>query len=260
MKKIIYLLIALLIGNACKRQETKYELPTSGTIIQVSVIDALLQGIYDGFYPLGDLKKLGNYGIGTFDALNGEMVFFNDTVFQVLSSGEVLIPGLALTTPFAAITEFKADTSFVLNYSSFDILKDSFDAFFPTPNIFYVVKIKGDFNYVKTRSVPGQVKPYPPLVEVTANQPEFEFMNISGDVIGFFCPDYVGGINVKGLHLHFLSSDRKGGGHILEFVVKTGTLEIGYLLDYRLILPPDGNFYGGDFSIDRSHDLEAAEN
>ncbi|MFC2032792.1 acetolactate decarboxylase, partial [Chloroflexota bacterium] len=30
-------------------------------------------------------------------------------------------------------------------------------------NIFYAIKIEGMFSYVKTRSVPAQEKPYPPL-------------------------------------------------------------------------------------------------
>ena len=260
MKKIIYFVIGALLLSACENQVTDQESPSTGTLVQVSVIDALLQGIYDGFYPVGDLVKLGDYGLGTFNALNGEMVFFNDTVFQVLSSGEVKIPEPTVLSPFAAVTTFKADTTFALSDLIFEVLKDSFNYYFPTPNIFYVVKMKGSFSYMKTRSVPGQEKPYPPLVEVTANQPEFEFENVKGDIIGFFCPDYASGINVTGLHLHFLTSDRKGGGHILEFTLNSGTLEIGYLLDYRLILPPGGDFYGGDFSVDRSGDLEDAEN
>jgi len=138
-------------------------------------------------------------------------------------------------------------------------LKTNFSRYFPTPNIFYAVKMTGEFSYMKTRSVPAQSKPYLPLVEVTKTQPEFEFTNVKGDIVGFYCPAYAQGINVTGLHLHFLTADRKGGGHILAFRVKNATLELEYLSDYRLILPTSGDFLGGDFTVDRTDDLENAE-
>jgi len=120
--------------------------------------------------------------------------------------------------------------------------------------------MKGQFSFMKTRSVPAQSKPYPPLAEVTKTQPEFEFNNVEGEIVGFYCPAYAQGINVTGLHLHFLTADRTGGGHILAFEITNATLEIGYLSDYRLILPTSGDFLGSDFTIDRTDDLEEAEN
>lgn len=260
MNRIIGLVLILFFLAGCNCPVTDEPVEDhKGTLMQVSVIDALLQGIYDGYYPIGDLVTLGNYGIGTFHALDGEMVVFNDTVFQVVSTGEVKTPALDVLTPFAAVTTFSADTLFNLSNNSFEEIKTNFDTYFPTPNIFYAVKIHGTFKYMKTRSVPAQSKPYPPLVEVTAVQPEFEFENVTGDIIGFYCPEYAKGINVTGLHLHFLNQSRTGGGHILEFDLNEGTMEIGYLMNYQLILPEGGDFYGGDFTIDRSDDLEDAE-
>jgi acetolactate decarboxylase len=255
------LLIALFFIAGCDNDEINevYEESNSGTLVQVSVIDALFQGLYDGYYPIGDLLEQGDYGIGTFHQLDGEMVVFNDTVFQVKSTGEVFTPDADVLTPFAAVTKFKADTLFDLSNFSFDTLKTDFDSYFPTQNIFYVVKIKGEFSTIKTRSVPAQSKPYPPLTEVTANQPEFDFENVTGDIIGFYCPAYASGINVTGLHLHFLNSERSGGGHVIDFQLEKGTMQLGYLFDYRLILPEGGDFFGGDFTIDRTGDQEKTE-
>lgn len=259
MKKLIVLFAAILLLSSCTNEPVIDE-PKNNVLVQVSVIDALLQGIYDGFYPVGDLPSLGSYGLGTFDALDGEMVVFNDTVFQVVATGEVKIPEPTVLSPFAAVTNFKADTTYQLANVTYDSIKNNFNNYFPTPNIFYAVKVHGTFSYMKTRSVPKQSKPYPPLVDVTKNQPEFEFKEVSGDIIGFYCPDYASGINVTGLHLHFLNSSRSGGGHILNFTIESGTMELAYLLDYRLILPTGGDFYGGNFTVDRSDDLEEAEN
>ncbi|MCF8358030.1 MAG: acetolactate decarboxylase [Prolixibacteraceae bacterium] len=235
------------------------EKDTSPVLVQVSVIDALLQGIYDGYYPIGGLKDLGDMGLGTFDALDGEMVVLNDTIYQVLYSGQVVTPPDTVLTPFAAVANWQRDTVFEQRDVTYDLLKSQFDTYFPTTNIFYLVKMEGHFSHVKTRSVARQEKPYPPLVEVTANQAEFEFTDVDGTIIGFYCPAYASGINSVGFHLHFLTNDRKGGGHLLEFNLAEGKLELCYLFNYRLILPEGGDFFGGDFTIDRSDELEEAE-
>jgi acetolactate decarboxylase len=258
MKLFTAILLVLIISFSCAKDQEP-EMIEQPVLVQVSVIDALLQGFYDGFYALSDLKKHGSYGIGTFHALDGEMMMFNDTIYQIMASGEVAIPDDKLLTPFAAVSPLVPDTFFNVTHLDYNGLKSNFDQYFPTTNIFYVVKISGSFNYIKTRSVPAQTKPYVPLVEVTANQPEFEFSNIKGDIIGFYCPEFAKGVNVVGLHLHFLTSDRKGGGHLLDFELEQGTIEIGFIFDYKLILPIGGDFYGGDFSIDRTTELDDVE-
>jgi acetolactate decarboxylase len=262
MRKLSILIcaISLLLWSCEKEDITPLDKSVNGLLVQVSVIDALLQGIYDGVMPIGNLLEYGDFGIGTFHALNGEMIVLNDTVFQVLSTGAVVKPSGDATTPFAAVTAFAADTTFALKEISYDSLKANFNNYFPTPNLFYAVKMKGEFSYMKTRSVPAQSIPYPPLAEVTKTQPEFEFNQVAGEIVGFYCPAYAQGLNVTGLHLHFLTADRTGGGHILAFEITNATLEIGYLPEFKLILPTSGDFLGGDFTIDRTDDLEEAEN
>jgi len=39
-------------------------------LFQVSTIDALLQGVFEGFFTVEDLKTHGDFGIGTFDSLD----------------------------------------------------------------------------------------------------------------------------------------------------------------------------------------------
>lgn len=260
MRYFLIIFGAVFFMSSCSEEQIKEPASKAApTLVQVSVIDALLQGFYDGFMPLGELKSYGGFGIGTFNALDGEMIVLNDTVFQVRAGGNVYLPADTETTPFAAVTPYLSDTSYVLNEVDFASLDENFNTYFPTPNIFYLVLLKGEFSYVHTRSVPAQVKPYPPLADVTANQPEFEFENMHGDIVGFYCPAYAKGINVTGFHLHFLDKNRQKGGHIIDFTLESGTMELGYLLDYRLILPSGGDFYGGDFTIDRSDELEEVE-
>lgn len=258
----VALFLTSLWFTGCHQSETVLENDTAetGTLVQVSVIDALMQGIYDGSYTTGELVRHGNLGTGGFNSLNGEMMILNDTVYQILSSGKVVLPSPDTKTPFAAITEFRADTSFSLAGTTYDSLRTNFSRYFPTPNLFYAIRIKGEFSFMKTRSVPAQAKPYPPFVVVTRSQPEFEFKNATGDVVGFFSPEFAKGIAITGLHLHFLNTARSGGGHITAFTLNKGTMEIGYINDFQLVLPEGGDFFKGNFSIDRTKELKEAEN
>ncbi|HPR30952.1 MAG TPA: acetolactate decarboxylase [Prolixibacteraceae bacterium] len=257
----ILFLVSVFLFVSCATESDFEEEQKSTTpgLIQISLIDALLQGFFDGYYPIGEFKKLGDIGIGTFDALDGEMIVLNDTVFQVLSTGEIAYPSDTVLTPFASIAPWSPDTLFQMEQISFDSMKANFDTYFPTPNIFYSVMIKGKFRSMKTRSVPRQEKPYPGLAEVAKHQPEFSFTNTSGVIVGFFSPAYSAGIGVDGFHLHYLTDDRRGGGHILAFDLTEGTMELGYLFRLQLIFPEGGDFFGGDFAVDRSEDLDSAE-
>nr|MBS9408302.1 acetolactate decarboxylase [Streptococcus oralis] len=46
---------------------------TSNEVYQTSTMLALLDGIYDGVISFEELKERGDFGIGTFDQLDGEM-------------------------------------------------------------------------------------------------------------------------------------------------------------------------------------------
>ena len=43
-------------------------------IFQTSTIDALLDGAYDGEVTFGQLRDHGDFGLGTFEACDGEMI------------------------------------------------------------------------------------------------------------------------------------------------------------------------------------------
>lgn len=57
------------------------------TLAQISTIDAILSGVYDGVVDFGTLKKYGDFGIGTFEGLDGEMLGFDGNFYQVKADG-----------------------------------------------------------------------------------------------------------------------------------------------------------------------------
>ncbi len=230
------------------------------TIFQVSTINALLQGGYDGVITCGNLKDQGDFGIGTFEGLDGEMVELNNVICQVKADGKVYFPGDEVKAPFASVTFFEADCRQpVKDLSSFNSLQQTLDKMLSNKNMLYAIRLDGVFKYVKTRSVPAQKKPYPPLAQVTASQPTFEYENIRGTLAGFWCPQYLQGINVPGYHLHFISEDMKYGGHLLDCQLSDGLLQIDRSADFHLMLPGGDEFGRAELSSDRSEELNKVE-
>ena len=200
-------------------------------------------------------------GIGTFDHLDGEMILLDGEMYQVKSDGKVYRPDTALSTPFAAVCRFSPDEAIALNTPvTYAGLKTLLDERVPSQNLFCAVKITGRFKSVHTRSVPAQKKPYPPLAQVTAHQPEFRATDINGTIVGFRCPPFVKGINVPGYHLHFLSDSRTFGGHILGFQMEKGRCAVDICNKFVLILPEDADALKSvDLSKDRSKELKRVE-
>ena len=238
---VVVILINFIRNNSSK--------PDLDTLTQYSTINALLNKVYEGEFTVKEVKQHGDFGLGTFNSMNGEMVFFNGHVYRVSADGVAREPGDNEKIPFTTVTYFDTDLKFNIDPGiRLDSLEKKIDRLIPTENIFYAIKIAGVFEKVKTRSVPKQNKPYKSLTEIVKTQPTFEFTDVKGTVIGFRCPQYMAGINVPGYHFHFLTEDRKAGGHILELTTGKGTLELDKTMDYSLILPANKDFYNVDLA------------
>jgi acetolactate decarboxylase len=250
------LALFLVFAAGCVRNQ-----PPPDTVSQVSTINALLAGVYDGDKDMHYLKRHGDFGIGTFNALDGEMVFWQGRVYQVRADGKVYRPGDKVLTPFASVAWFVPEKTVALNAGDdFAAVRGKLDKVCSNKNLFYAVALKGRFTQMKTRSVPKQKKPYPALVKVTAHQPVFKMQDVEGVVIGFRCPPFVNGINVPGWHLHFLSKDRTRGGHVLDFKVASGTADIDELFRFYMTLPRGkSGFSQVDLSLDRTQELYKVE-
>ena len=238
----------------------------SDAIYQVSLLDGLMQGDYDGTATVNQLLQEGNTGLGTFDKLDGEMIVLDGVVYKAKSDGSVEVAGDSQTVPFAAVTNFDEDIAAIPLSSIADVesLKDALDNIIAQQtgdfNRFYVAEIKGNFDVVHVRSVPIQSKPYRPLAEVTKDQAEFVYENIPGTAVAMRFPDYMQGINLPGWHLHFLSDDRSKGGHVLDLKLGDGSVSMDSVLEFQLVAPGTETFANLDLGADLSQETGAAEN
>ena len=223
-------------------------------------VNSLVEGIYEQNIPFSEIKKHGDFGLGTFNDLDGEMMMVNGLIYRVGSDGKVnQITDEEMCTPFACVTRFQpaSDEELDRELSYEEFLKWMIELM-PSPNIFYAFRITGEFAYVKTRSVPKQDN-YRPLVEVAREQPTFEFKDTKGVMVGFFTPAFMASLSVPGVHLHFLTEDFSSGGHLLECRPRKVKLELQYLYTIELSLPSNLDYLTWDFQRDIGRDLEKAE-
>jgi acetolactate decarboxylase len=237
---------------------------TSGdrdVLYQVSTIDALMQGVFDGVQTVGEIRKKGDFGIGTFGALDGEMIVLDGFVYQAKADGHIYPASDNLTTPFATVTYFDRDqevtTDRPMNLSVFSsAMADKL----PTGNMVYAVRMHGTFPTMKVRAIPAQHKPYPTLANASTTQSVYTYSDTTGTIVGFYTPVFFKGINVAGYHLHFISDDRKTGGHILDLTVPANTtVEYDITPGFAMALPTSGDFTGVDLSQDLSGALAKVE-
>jgi acetolactate decarboxylase len=228
-------------------------------VYQVSTATALVEGVYQGAVRIANLRVHGDLGLGTFEELDGEMVILDGRFYQVRCDGSVREVGDDVLTPFAVITRFSADAVVTLDHCpDMRRLTSCFDELRRSDNELYALKVTGNFEHVRTRAV-CRTKEGVPLVQAAAVQPEFDFHDVSGTLVGFWSPEYARSLNVPGYHLHFLSDDHKSGGHLLQCTGANLRLEIQREGSYHIALPETENFLKADLRRDPALDLARAE-
>jgi acetolactate decarboxylase len=212
----------------------------SHILFQASTIGALLDGAFDGDLSFAELAEHGDLGLGTLNHLDGEMIALDGEFFRADVEGAVNPIGSRERTPFAVVTRFEPEVDLVLEGAlAQSELLERIDALTPPGASSCAVRLDGRFELVRARSVPRQDPPYRPLTEVVADQHVFELRDVAGTMLGFRFPAWIEGIEVAGYHLHFVSADRRRGGHVLDSRAAAGLrLRIDPSDDLHVELPP----------------------
>jgi acetolactate decarboxylase len=206
-------------------------------------IIALLNGNYDGITQVYEAKRHGDFGLGAFAQLDGEMIAVDSAVYRVTSDGHVHKASDATRLSFAAMTHFAPDHAIDLPQgTTLETLSRFLDPQLPTLNAFYAIRIDGRFSAIRARAVLKQREPFPAFCEVVKKQTEFSFGNVSGTLVGFRGPAYASALNSPGYHFHFLTDDRSGGGHVLSFTVARAGLKLQRIDYVDLAFPHSSAF------------------
>jgi acetolactate decarboxylase len=231
----------------------------SHTLFQVSTSRALVQGVYGEVVLSSRLLSHGDFGLGTFDELDGEMVVLDGVIYQVRSDGSVRRVDETAGTPFATVLRFSADEDLTLQrVNSFAQLCEICDTHRESENLFYAFRVEGAFDRVHTRAM-RRTQSGVSLKTAAATQPEFHFQNVQGTLVGFWSPAFAGAVDIPGYHFHFVSDDRTQGGHVLDCAAESLRLRVQKINQFHLSLPDTEEFLRADLKLDRSKDLETAE-
>ncbi len=229
-------------------------------VFQTSTLVSLVEGLYDGNVAYSTVMRHGDFGVGTFNALDGEMVALDGRYFRLRSDGTVSQVSGNELTPFAAVTRFQPGVDHVeVGSSTRPQCEEVIHRLAGSDNLFYALRIDGHFPSIRTRTVSKQSKPYPRLVDAAASAPVFTITDVTGTIVGFHTPDYAQGIGVAGYHMHFLSADHQSGGHVFDFTVDSPRIRIDTEGDLHLSLQTTDEFLSARLGDDVSAEIAGAE-
>lgn len=224
---------------------------------QISTSTALVEGVYSGSVSSSTLLENGDFGLGTFEGLNGEMVILDGEIYQ--AAGSVKHRPDEFLVPFAAVTHFTEDAGFQIGkFASLKELEAACDPYRHSDNLFYALRLEGIFDTMHARAV----HPVPKgtrLVDAAETEFEFQFHDIEGTLVCLWSPWYSSSFSIPGYHFHFISNDRKKGGHVLNCSAPQLHARIQVVSQYQVRLPESGSFLTTNFDKDPASDLAKAE-
>eukprot|EP00963_Diacronema_lutheri_P005320 scaffold412_cov311-Pavlova_lutheri.AAC.32 len=225
-------------------------------------INALVEGVITDITTFADLLKYGNFGLGTFNQLDGEAVIVDGQVYQLREDGSTQRVDPLTKTPFVCLTDFDPavvqETYFEESFVGWSVFKAAIESLFESPNVVYALRITGNFQYVKTRAV-SKTQGNQTLVDAAKRQTVFEFENIEGSLVGFYTPSFLANLHVPGFHLHFIDEECKKGGHLLDLKASNIKVEVQESHVIVLQLPTTQEYMQTDLSGDVQEDLMNAE-
>lgn len=241
----ILLALALIIVIACSaifvgvQYQADSVIPADkDTLFQLAAFNTFSTGKYTGLMPYNELEKHGDFGIGTLEGLDGEMIALDGEFYHVPSSGPPVKVEPTQTAPYATVTYFEADRTYNVSGFNYTQLKSYLDGQLDTSkDVIYAIKVSGTYDYAQTRSPQKQIEPYPNLTEALKTQAVFNLSQFSGTAVGFWFPASMDGVDYAGYHIHLITDDRTVGGHLLDCIISNATVEVDIINSYRLVLP-----------------------
>lgn len=228
-------------------------------MFQISTLQALLRGYTKTVTTVEELVKHGDTGLGTFEDVNGEMIVLDGVCYRAGSDGKVKVVGINEGVSFAAVAKTSRGRLFELqSIGSMDSLKTALNNIVDESfglNSMHALRIDAQFNRIDARSEEPYRSQHVELSEILGNtQTDFSFNDMAGTVVGLYFPDYMDGINAAGWHFHFVSSDRKFGGHVFDISFDEGQVKMDRISRIELQMPS-----GIDFDLYSLKDVDESE-
>ena len=219
----------------------------TGKFYQVSTLQALALGFSKSVMTVGELLQHGDLGLGTFEDVDGEMIVLDGRCHRAKNNGDVVLAEDDRGVPFAAVCHFSPQrVEKLTGMDSIEQLKTWLTVRIEEDfglNSMYAVRIDGEFSKVDARSESGTKAHHVTLKDaLSVTQKAFVFENIKGSLVCVYYPDYMDGINAEGWHLHFLSEDKKHGGHVFDISLADGSASFCRITSVEIKIPDSPAF------------------
>lgn len=229
------------------------------SVYQVSVIDALMQGVMEGVISVRALLRRGDFGIGTFEGLGGELIVLDGKAYNCRNDGTVAEADPGDMISFAQVTSFDrfAPLHRIEGIGNKEDMEEKLGAWtLEDPNIIYAIRGHVEHADVEVRSIGKQEKPYPTLLEAAREQKVFRREDVAGSVLGFLFPRFMTHVNIPFWHFHFLSEDASCGGHLLDIRADSMNLQVYPIFEHAVRLPEGKSF--SRIRLSDTRDMEKA--
>lgn len=216
-------------------------------LFQVSTLQALMLGYSRSVIHVSELLGHGNIGLGTFTDVDGEMIVLDGTCYRAMENGDIAVAEPDRGVPFSVVCSMEESSP--MEFGAMDniealktALNNTIDSHFGL-NSMHMARIDGEFEIVDARSESGCASMHVDLKSILGKtQKAFQFEAVKGTLVCVYFPDYMDGINAAGWHLHFISDDRKHGGHVFDIGMKSGRGSISKINSIEIKLPDEPVF------------------
>lgn len=230
-------------------------------LYQHGTLALLVPGLLTGAISMQSLLQHGDTGIGTGEGLDGELIILDGQPYQINGQGQIQTVAKTFTMPFADIHWAHYQPLGTLQNLTSTQLYQHLTHQIQAPNVFYSVKIQGQFQQLKARSVNRSEPPYATLTQAAQAQHVFQAPQATGTLLSYYAPQLFHGAAVAGYHSHFLAADHSIGGHVLDFSLVSGQVEFQIFDTLQQHFPIDNSDYmQHDFAADElDHAIRKAE-
>lgn len=196
-----------------------------------------MDGVASNGLPVSTLLSNGDLGLGTFRYMTGEMIVVDGEAYQMKHDGTVrAVDPDEEVTPFAMVTHFEPTTTVNAALASKEATSELLASLFPTArNTYIAVRLDGVFRSVTVRTAEGQREPGEKLLVVGSRQVTHKFEGVRGTLVGFLSPEFLQGVSVAGIHLHFIEEGKQRGGHVLALETE-GEVRVGASALWKVVL------------------------
>jgi acetolactate decarboxylase len=212
---------------------------TYNLINQVCTATDLIEGNFENSFHVKDIILDNDFGLGTFNRLNGEMIIYDGKIYRSKYNGEIE-ETLHDRSPFIIATKFKQEKPILVYDLNDEQIKNKIKLEI-NQKLIYAVKIEGSFSIINLRSSAPIKKPYPNFTEILKGSNNYKVVDIEGVIVGFYFPLSFEKISTSGFHFHFIDNKRKIGGHVVDFKIKKAQIFLDKKTHFNLSLPTLGS-------------------